>query len=321
MKSISEKYSGPINSLMAIALTILIYYSSTHHLPFFGLFQIFPIATLFVSEGPVWTLISTIVIGVLAAVLTSPTQMALTMVYLLPAALCLGIMIKSKADFFHEIIVTSLVFLAAGFVQTGIAQMISGQSLIKLLRETMLGNYDNFVKAMMERSGGIDIPGLEYKYSTGVDIILKLIPGIGFLSGMVSVFFTSLLSHALLNAAGKDVASYGLSDFKFPRLPAIGALVICALTPIIGRGDSVLTTVLYNITLISAGVFLLNGFAYIDYIMKKRGRGIVRRLIVYTLAIVFMIGSVFATIMGLADAVFSIRDKEEQKEDSNEGPY
>ncbi len=321
MRSISEKYSGPINSLMAIALTILIYYSSTHYMPWLGLFQIFPIATLFVSEGPVWTLLSAVVIGVTAVVLTSTTQMVFTMVYLLPGALCLGIMIKHKADFFHEIIVTSLVFLAAGFVQTAIAEHITGQSLIELIKENMLANYDSFVKAMMERSGGVDIPGLEYKFSKGVDIILTLLPGIAFLSSMVSVFFTSLLSHALLKAGGKDVEYYGLSNFEFPKKPAIAALVICALTPFLGRGESVLTAVLYNLTLVSVGIFFLNGFAYIDYMMKKRGRSLVRRIVTYILIIVFMVGAVFATIIGLVEAIFSIRDKERQKEDSNEGPY
>lgn len=319
MRENFEKYSGPINALIASSLSLVIIYSGKGLTPWLEIFQIFPIATLFVSEGWIWTLLATAIIGVSGSLLISPIEMGLTMLYLMPASICLGLLIKNRSSFFHEIMLTSLILLASVFAQAWIAESISGASLVGALKELLSKGYDEMLEPMMKEIGNIQAIPTEYEYSRAVDLIIGILPTMLFLSGMLSVLISSLISHAILIASGKDVERYALADFELGRYLASALLLAIILGYAFKQGSNTITIIFNNAVVLAGGLFFINGLAYLDHKLKIKGLKAILRVFIYIILSVLMFGIAFAVIMGLIESTFTLRANDRKREDSDAG--
>ncbi|MDD7733279.1 MAG: DUF2232 domain-containing protein [Firmicutes bacterium] len=304
MEMKEAKQSSLLNALLAAGLTVALFYFTTTVMPFLHVLLLFPFVTLYVSEGPKWTGLSMVLTLVAGGILVGWEETLVQAIYFIPASLCMGEMIHRKSEPRDEVLLTSLVIFAAVLGQLFLADKIAGTSWFESVRQGIQAGVEGQLANLGSQVEEADLPALQYQVSVAMDILVHSIPGILYVSSLITALVTGLLSHFISLSSHLDVRPFALADFELSRfwtLVLLGALALGSVfsgNPYYG-----------NAVVVALSLLLLNGMGYIDFRFQWRMIHWMGRLILYFFFIFLVLPGFLALFLGIGDGLLGLRMK------------
>ncbi len=297
------KFSAPVNTLIASALSLMLVFLSGTVLSLFQLFLIFPFTVLWVYEGWRWTFLGYLITGGISSLIFNPASAIVSMTFIVILSMVMGTLIERRALPFHELMIPALVYMTLAIVTLWVGQKSGSVDLGELFREAM--------KAGLQ--GALDTgktgPQAELALRNAIDQAERLVPSILFLMGLVTALITSAVSRAMLSATGEDTAPFHLSFFEIPA--AAGRVII--FSAIIGWGCAKFLGPQYqalgeNLFFGSFWIFTLDGLAVMDTRLKGR-MGKFSRIFLYLLLLLFFLSLLALFVVGMIDFFIRFRSR------------
>ncbi len=302
MHWISKKSSGPINALFAAVLTVGLFYMA-QYVTLARLFLFFPFVTLLAAEGWGWTGLSMGGCVLVASLLVGPKQALLEALIVLPAACAMGLAIRKKLAPVHEILLTSLVLFACALLQLYFVSRASGTPIFSEIESQVQSTISSQWKEILNHMAEADQPSLEYQFSLAMDVLLHAIPGLLYVSGLLTALLTGLISHMALR--GQGVVPMALADFNLPR-PLVLVLVGLPAALLLLFPDRLSNSSFF---LVSLFLLVFNGLGFLDARFQKRMIHWLGRLILYALISFLVLPLPFFLFLGLADGLGQFRTR------------
>lgn len=302
------KQSSLLNALLASALTAALFYFTVTVMPFLQVFLLFPFVTLYVSEGPKWTVFSMALTLLVGGFLVGFDQALVTSLYFVPVALAMGEMIRRKIEVRDEILLTSLIIFAATLVQLYLASRMAGGAWLDSLQKSAQSALEESLGSRGLNVSEADLPALQYQISVALEMLVHSIPGILYVSSLFTALVTGLLSHFISRSSGIGVRPLALADFELSRFWTV-ILLLASLIVFILPGNS------YNgnALIVALALLLINGLGYIDFRLQWRMIHWMGRAILYFFFIFLVLPCVPALFIGIGDGLFGFRAKIREK--------
>lgn len=266
-------------------------------------FSFFPFVTLLVAEGWGWTGLSMGGCVLVASLLVGPKQALLEALIVLPAACVMGLAIRKKLTPVHEILLTSLVLFACALLQLYFVSRASGTPIFSEIESQVQSTISSQWKEMLNHIAEADQPSLEYQFSLAMDVLLHAIPGLLYVSGLLTALLTGLISHMALR--GQGVIPMALADFNLPR-PLVLVLVGLPAALLLLFPDRLSNSSFF---LVSLFLLVFNGLGFLDARFQKRMIHWLGRLILYALISFLVLPLPFFLFLGLADGLGQFRTR------------
>lgn len=308
-----QQTKSMVEGALLAALTVLLSLVGIY-LPVIGAFIAFtwpvPITILGLRHGLKWSLMATVVSGIILSLLVSPMQ-ALSLV--LGFGL-LGIVLGEAVK--RDLSVGKIIWLGAT------ASLIS--KIILFFAASFLLGLNSFAEnfTMMQRSidqvlemyknMGMDknqLEAMRESFHNMIGLMKIVFPSLLVVASILDTFLNYILSQAILKRLGypaKKVPPF--SEWRLPRWVVAG-FIIGIIFLIGGQHYKIegLTTVGLNLQYFSSMLFLIQGFAVVSYYLAKyKVTGIIRWLILLMLFITPIFVGILVWV-GLLDVWFDYR--------------
>ena len=305
-----EKNSGWINALATAMLGAALYYAQTQLIGLFAVILLFPYATLWVKEKPIWFLCSALFSAVLSWTFMDATS-AVNLFLLSLSGLVMGGLIKRKTPIWQEVLLgaAALALFSVGAFLT--VQWVKGaggnpfEQLRAEIEALFSAVLETTTQSMPEEIARV---ADSLAISQMVQRIVRLLPGL-FIAGYLFLSFTNFsFSHFVLRKTGADVRPMPLSAFQLPRgmgyAALLGALGAYLMTRLGGAWGSVGS----NLNFVLLTLLFFNGLGAFDGISRKLLPGGLR----IGLALVLLIGLrswIAFVILGGLDVFWNFRNR------------
>ena len=302
-KSITE-------SVVVISIMALYIVYGIHFLPLLMLFIPLPFIVLGVRNNIYTNGISMIVSFTIVGILLGFASNALLILVFVPLSLVINYCIIKRKTTMEIISISTITFFLCFVVLMFLGVKISDLDLTKQLES-------DFTKILtMQLDMLKDMEMTNYEILQTKDLlegayrsIIVLIPSI---LGIMSLIVSSInvfLSSIILRKMGYGVVKpIEFSKFKLPKnvIPGIGVMFVAAFI-IKKLGIEYHDALLYNLTFLVSFVFLIQGLAVVDFLLKKSKVRLIFRILILGVIMVFIpMGSVIL-FLGILDSIFDTR--------------
>ncbi len=297
------KFSAPVNTLIASALSLMLVFLSGTYLPLFQLFLIFPFTVLWVYEGWRWTFLGYLITGALSSFLFNPASAIVSMSFIVLLSMIMGTLIERKVPLFHELMLPALAYMTIALLTLWVGQKSGSVDLEELFREAMKAGLQGALDT------GKTNPQTEMALRNAIDQAERLVPSILFLMGLVTSVITSAVSRAMLSATGENTKPFSLSLFEIPKSAGNGII----LAAVVGWGCVSFLGPQYraleeNLFFGGFWIFALDGLALLDAHLRRR-MGKFSRTLLYLLLLLFLLSLLVLFIVGMIDFFVRFRSR------------
>lgn len=286
MKNIMEIHGTWINTLATTVVGItLLALSKTFGILVFALL-FFPYIVLWVSEKKRWVVISFVLTGIFAMLLSEDLFFAMfPYVVLVPAVM--GMARERKGSELVEItsgaVMVLVVQLGTVAVMEKLLDISYTQELTELFDTTLKQAMDAAREA--EIAGGAALPGLEYAIAQYGKLFIALIPAITYVAGLFFALINAAIAGKFIEQIrdGERGFSFNRLRLAFPYGPFVLALFVGSFL-VSYFGAQGINPVAVNLQLISFAYLVLHGLSVINARLEKR-MPVVVRIILFALSI------------------------------------
>lgn len=270
-----------------------------------------PFIVLYVKRGPVWGILASLLACLLILLSSEMETAAILLIYTVFISHTLGFMIRQNTKASNIIlwstVGTAFFILLAGFF----AQSFNEMNVVESLRET-INQYASSQLSMinsMNISAG-DKESLEAVMKTVAEYTMVLLPGILLMISGILSYANYYISAKVLRKLGIGIIDIpGVSGFRLPKHVIIGTVFTAVLLYILQRMDFGFSKeLMLNAYLIFSFLFMVNGIAALDSIIKNKVNVYLRILLPLIILLVLGMGIAYA-VFGLLDLCFDLRDR------------
>ncbi len=270
-----------------------------------------PFIVLYIKRGPVWGIFFFFLACLLILLVSGPATVAILLIYTVFVSHTLGFMMSQNIKMSNVIlwstVGTAFFILLAGFF----AQVFNDVNVLEYLRNMI----DQYAETQLSLVSGLNIPvgereSLEALMKSVTEYTMVLLPAILLMiSGMVS-YGNYYISAKVLRRLGIGIVEIpAISKFRLPKHVIIGAVAVSMILYILqGMKFAFSKELMLNAYLIFSFLFMLNGIAALDSIIKNKLNIYLRILLPLVVLLVFGMGLVY-TVIGLLDLCFDLRDR------------
>lgn len=305
----SKINSNILESIVVICIMSIYIAYGASYLPLLIFFIPVPFVVLGIRNGIKTNLLSLALTLLIVQVLLSSTSGATLLLAFGPLSFVLNYCIKSRKTKGETIIMSTLSFLIPLIVLVLLGGQIANVDIIKEAEV----QFNQYLEIQIE---ALDSMGLsKFEILEAQNIYRQLFVLIPSIVGLFSLFIA--LVNYNISVFIADKMGYGVvtkvrfSRFKLPNniLPGIAFMM---LTGFIFRTLKINyhEAYLLNIAFLISTIFLLQGFAVIDYFLKKKGFKLLLRLIILIFIFMYIlipIGSIILFFIGVIDSIFDMR--------------
>lgn len=307
----SKIKSSILESIVVICIMSIYIVYGASYLPLLILFIPVPFVVLGIRNGIKTNIVSLLITFLIVQVLLSSTSGATLLMAFGPLSFVLNYCIKSRKTKTETIIMSAVSFLIPLIALILLGGQIANVDFIKQA-EVMLNQY---LELQVEALESMGLSKLEILNTTNLlenlyGELLVLIPSFIGLFSLFAAFINYTFSAFVARKLGYGVVAKGsFSRFKLPN-NIIPGIALMMLTGFIFRILKVNyhEAFLLNITFLVSTIFLIQGFAVIDYFFKKKGFKFLLRLLILVFIFIFIpIGGIILFLLGVFDSVFDMR--------------
>lgn len=305
-----DKNSGWINALATACLGVALYYAQTQLFGLFAAILLFPYATLWVKEKPLWFFLS-IAFGAALCWLLMDAASAVNLLTMSLVGLVMGVLIKRKTPIWKEVLLGAVTLALVSLGAFLALQWLTGAggNPLEQLRDDIAGMFSaalettaqNMPKEMAQFAQGIAVAQI-------VQRIVRMLPGL-FMAGYLLLSFTNLgFSHAILRKTGTDVLPMPLSAFQLPKTMGYAALLGAVGAYLMTRLGGTWGTVGSNVNFVLLALLFFNGLGAFDGLSRKLLPSGLRIVLALLLLVVLRSWIAFVILGGL-DIFWNLRNR------------
>lgn len=302
-KSITE-------SIVVISIMALYIVYGIHFLPLLMLFIPLPFIVLGIRNNIYTNGISMILSFIIVGILLGFASNALLILTFIPLSLVINYCIIKRKTTMETIIFSTLVFFLGLVILMFFGVKISDFDITKQLEndftQILTLQIDMFKDMGMTNSEILQTRDLlESLYKSFIVLIPSMV---GIFSLVVSSINMFLSSVTLRKMGYGSIKPIGFSKFKLPKniIPGIGVMFLA--TFIIKKlGIAYHDALLFNLTFLLSFVFLIQGLAVVDFLLKKSKVRLIFRILILGMMTFFIPMSSIILFLGILDTIFDTR--------------
>lgn len=311
MDNESKIKSSILESIVVICIMSIYIVYGASYLPLLILFIPVPFVVLGVRNGIKTNIASLVITLLIVQVLLSSTSGATLLMAFGPLSFVLNYCIKSRKTKSETIIMSTVSFLIPLIALILLGGQIANIDIIKQA-EIVLNQY---LDLQVEALEGMGLSKLEILNTTNLlenlySELLVLTPSFIGIFSVFTAFINYTFSAFISRKMGYGVVAKGsFSRFKLPNniIPGIAFMMIAGFIFRILK-INYHEAFLLNITFLVSTIFSIQGFAVIDYFLKKKGFKLLLRLLILIFLFIFIpIGGIILFLLGVFDSIFDMR--------------
>ncbi len=321
MQITRNDWTAPLSALLAAGLGALIVYLSNTGMLLFELFIFVPFTTLLLSEGRLWAGLSYLLFALVMWAMDGwPFALSL-LVRIAVFSFAMGILIQKGKPTFHELALPALLFALLIGAMLLLDQWLSGGQTLALLEQVMTDSSNAVLEQLKQR-------GADAALLTNVEIfmsdlrknMLLFMPGLFYLSGLMTSMITSAVSRELISKTDRPVARFKLYSFVIHRKIAVILIALVLITLGAGMNAPAAAGLGGSVAIAVGGLFSLHGLARIDgWLALRKVSGTVRLLLYVVAAFLFAPSFLLLFPIGLVSALMIPPPPEHQHSGVQEG--
>lgn len=307
----SKIKSNILESIVVICIMSIYIAYGASYLPLLIFFIPVPFVVLGIRNGIKTNVVSLLITLLIVQVLLSSTSGATLLLAFGPLSFVLNYCVKSRKTKGETIALSTISFLIPLIVLILLGGQIANVDIIK---EAELV-FNQYLELQVEALNSMGLTKFEIFETTNLlenlySQLLVLIPSLIGLFSLLIAFINYNISAYVVDKMGYGVVAKGsFSRFRLPNniLPGIAFMM---LTGFIFRilNINYHEAFLLNITFLVSTIFSIQGFAVIDYFLKKKGFKFLLRLLIMIFIFIFIpIGSIILFLIGVIDSIFDMR--------------
>lgn len=306
-----NKIKGNIlESIVVICIMSIYIVYGVHYLPLLIFLIPVPFVILGLKNGFTSNITSLVITLLIVQILLSSTSGASLMIAFAPLSLCLNYAIKSRKSRIETLLISTASFIVPFVILILLGIEVANIDLIKEA-ETILNQILGFQIDALKEIGMTNYEILQIKdmFESARNELLVLIPSfISIFSFLIAYINFSVVGFGFRKMGYGVVSSGSFSRFKLPNniIPGIGIMLVTALLFKL-LNVNYHEALLLNITFLVAAIFLAQGLAVLDFLLKKKKKKLVFRIIILGFALLFIPAHSILFFMGLFDSIFDIR--------------
>ncbi|WMM24680.1 DUF2232 domain-containing protein [Tissierella sp. MB52-C2] len=302
-KSITE-------SIVIISIMALYIVYGIHFLPLLMLFIPLPFIVLGIRNNIYVNAISMVISFIIVGALLGFASNALLILIFLPLSLVINYCIIKRKTTMEIISISTLIFFLSIVILMFLGVKISDLDLTKQLEndftQILTIQIDMFKDMGMTNYEILQTKDLlESAYRSLIVLIPSMIGILSLVTSSINVFLSSLILRKMGYGAVKTI---GFSKFKLPKniIPGVGVMFVAAFI-IKQLGIEYHDALLFNITFLVSFVFLVQGLAVVDFLLKKSKVRLVFRILILGMMTLFIPMSSIILFIGILDTIFDTR--------------
>lgn len=289
----------------------LLIYAVSLFIPLFIFIIPIPFIVLYVKRGPVWGILSNLLACLLIYFGSDLSTASILLVYTVVISHTLGFMMRQNFKVSHIILWSSVAVTVFVIMAGFFAQSLNEINMIESIRTSIDQYSDTQLSVIKELPiSSADRQSAESVLKRAVEFTMVLLPSIILVFSALVSYINYYISANVLRRLGIGIIDIpNLWSFRLPKHVIIGSVLIAVLLYILQITEFGFSQeLILNVYLIFTFLFMINGIAAIDFIIRSRANIFVRIILPLVILLLLGMGILYA-IIGLLDLCFDLRDR------------
>lgn len=299
-----------IESLVVTIIMVVYIVYGIYFLPILVLFIPIPFIVLGIRNGFDSNILSIILTFFIVQIIIGDTIGASLVFILAPLSIAINYCVKKRMNSKMTILISTISFLLPIIILITLGINMGNIDLVSELKN-LFSQYISIQAESLKEMGLTNHEVLKVinEVETGYNELIMLIPS---LLGVFSIFITYInyfLTGVVLRQTGYEVIKRPIfSRFQLPNNIILGVGVML-ITGFIFKWLNIeySQALLLNITFLIGVMFMVQGLAVLDFILKRRKTKLVFRIILIVLSLMFLPMGSFIIFLGIIDSIFDTR--------------